>query len=191
MLTVIEECGSVGKHRRVAVKCDCGTIKTVNLDNITKQEGTKSCGCKENKANTKHGKRSHLLYGIWNGIKNRCYNKNRKSYKYYGGKGVVMCDEWLNDFESFFNWCIGNGWEEGYQIDKDIKGNGLIYSPEMCCIVTPKENSNTRSNSQFIEYNGVRATFAQFSELYGIKYHKLYKRINQFKWTPEKALLTP
>lgn len=85
--------------------------------------------------NKTHGLNDHPLYRKWNGFKTRCYNKNNPKYHRYGGRGVIVCNEWVNNFKAFYDWAILNGWEEGLQIDKDIKAHklgkeGLIYSPE-------------------------------------------------------------
>lgn len=84
------------------------------------------------------------LYAVWCGIKSRCYNPNTANYKYYGAKGIVMCDEWKNDFKAFYNWAIDNGWQLGLTIDRhpNQKGN---YEPSNCRIATMKEQSANRS----------------------------------------------
>lgn len=69
----------------------------------------------------KHGLSKHPLHNVWHGIKCRCYGKSSKGYNNYGALGVIMCDEWKNNFKSFYDWAISNGWEKGLQIDKDIK----------------------------------------------------------------------
>jgi len=86
---------------------------------------------------------THPLYQVWAGIKDRCYNTNCKTFNRYGGRGVVICEEWKNNFKKFYDWAINNGWEQGLEIDKDVKAKELgipplLYSPEMCCFVTKK-----------------------------------------------------
>lgn len=127
-------------------KCSCGNEKIIRgLD--LKNGKTKSCGCilKEKReankgskeqpkkhliGNTKHGLHHTRIYKIWQGLKKRCYNKNYRDYKYYGGKGVIVCDEWLNDVKVFYNWAINNGYKENLSIDR-ISSDGN-YSPENC-----------------------------------------------------------
>ena len=75
----------------------------------------------------------------------RCYDKNCKSYKNYGAKGVKMCEEWLNSPDAFINWCENNGYSEDKVLDKDILCDKLninpkIYSPETCMFITKEEN---------------------------------------------------
>lgn len=84
-------------------------------------------------------KRSGRLYGIWNGIKFRCYNPNSGSYKYYGGRGIKMCDEWRNSFDAFALWATENGYKEKLSIDRiDSDGD---YEPSNCQWLTVAENS--------------------------------------------------
>lgn len=85
-----------------------------------------------------HGLRNHILHNIWSGIKTRCHNSKRKGWKDYGGRGIVVCDEWINSFLSFYNFCINNGWKEGLEIDRiNINGN---YEPSNCQFITKAEN---------------------------------------------------
>lgn len=131
--------------------CSCGVEVEKNISEV-KRGKVKSCGICDwgtnqiKKATTKHGIWNTPLYNIWVDIKNRCYKPRHKAYLDYGGRGVTMCEEWYNNPKSFYDWAINNGWEQGLEIDKDIKG-GMIYSPETCSIVTHKINTNyTRSN---------------------------------------------
>ncbi len=187
-LTIIEELGAVNKHRKVKVKCGCGAIKVVNLDNLIKPNGTKSCGCYVSLGNTKHGKANHPLFRIWCGMKNRCYNPKRLCYKYYGAIGVTVCEEWLTSYHVFFQWAISNGWQEGLQLDKDINGDGLLYSPKTCAFVTSKVNCNHRKNNKIIQYNGVDYTIAELADMRGMSYYKLYSRLFILGWDVEKSL---
>ena len=88
------------------------------------------------------------LYTVWVHMKERCYNKNLKRYKDYGGRGITICDEWLNDSEAFMIWAVDNGWRLGLVIDR--KDNESDYSPENCRFVTYAEstiNSRPKTNN--------------------------------------------
>jgi predicted DNA-binding protein (UPF0251 family) len=96
-----------------------------------------------------HGKTKTKLYSVWQQMKQRCYNKNDKGYKNYGGRGVRVCDEWQLDFEAFYNWAIENGYKEGLSIDKDrlsakIGINPPIYSPQTCEWQTKLQQRSTQ-----------------------------------------------
>ncbi len=143
---------------------------------------------------TKHNLSKHPLFNVWVGIIRRCYTPSFNMYKRYGANGVRVCDLWRYNFKEFYDWAISNGWEKGMQIDKDIipKKIGipaLLYSPEMCSIVTPKENSNNKSNNRYMEYKGEIKTLTQWAESIGVKKVTFFQRVN--KYGLEKALLMP
>lgn len=131
--------------------------------------------------------RDHPLYDVWKGMKARCNNPRHKSYSIYGGKGILVCKDWENDFISFYDWSISNGYEIGMQIDKDIKGNGLIYSPETCCWVSQKINNQTKSNVKLTQEiaNEIRSSSKKNTELaiiYGVHSSTIGKIKNNKKW---------
>jgi len=92
------------------------------------------------------------LSSIFSGMKQRCYNPNANGYKYYGGKGVVICDEWLNDKKLFYNWAINNGYEDHLTIDR-IENDGN-YDPDNCRWATWEQQANNKSNTVFYRYRG-------------------------------------
>jgi hypothetical protein len=95
----------------------------------------------------------HPLYAIWNGIRQRCNNPKRKDYHNYGGKGVTICAEWENSFNTFYTWCLNNGWNENLVIDKDIKSRELgihpaRYSPDTISFITNSQNTREAMGRQ-------------------------------------------
>ena len=83
-------------------------------------------------------RKSNPLRSVWNSIKQRCYNPKHKDFKDYGGRDIIMCNEWLNNYEVFKEWCLENGYEKGLQIDR-INNNGN-YCPLNCQFITQAEN---------------------------------------------------
>lgn len=177
------------KRRQAMFKCVCGEKFIAQVYKVKTFE-TQSCGCLHKKAiseaNSRHNLKNHKLYGVWSSMKARCYNGKTAQYENYGGKGVTVCEEWKNDFITFFRWAIQNGWKEGLQLDKDTKGNGLVYSPETCCFVTPKKNSNRRSSSRHITYNGETKTVSEWADHFEISLKGLYQRLSR-GWSVEKC----
>ena len=91
----------------------------------------------------KHGLTKHPLYRKWGEIKTRCYNQNREDYVHYAGRGITVCDEWLNDPVAFIEWSLANGWQKGLYIDRIDNDKG--YSPDNCRFVNNRTNcQNTR-----------------------------------------------
>ena len=155
-----------GHGRRCVARCDCGTVKEYIIDNI-KRGRTVSCGCHRvevSKAkNYIHGE-SHLpLNNRWKGIKQRCYNPRCGCYKYYGARGIRMCDEWRNDYTAFRDWALSNGYKEALQIDRiDNDGN---YEPSNCRWVTPSENMLNRSDNVFLTVGNSTRTLSEWANI--------------------------
>lgn len=198
--TVIKLVPREGKRKdtRWECVCDCGKIGKVNASNLIRGVST-SCGClgMENmkKAVTFHGLTNHPLHGIWSGMLARCNNPNNPRYKYYGGRGVRVCKEWEDDFINFYKWAIENGWQKGLQVDKDKKAKelgieALVYSPERCTLLTPKENARHTRKNRIITCRGMTMTLAEFAELVGEKSDIIHYRIRH-GWTEEEAIFTP
>ncbi len=103
----------------------------------------KSCGClKKNSPAKTHGMSDDLIYHVWERIKRRCNNKNNKDFVDYGGRGIIVCEEWKNNFMSFYNWAIVHGYKRGLYIDRiNVDGN---YCPENCRWVDSFLNAQNR-----------------------------------------------
>jgi hypothetical protein len=134
----------------------------------------------------KHGMAHTKIYRVYCRMKQRCYDQNVKEYKHYGGRGIKVCAEWLDDFMEFYKWATENGYKEGLTIDrKDVNGN---YEPNNCMWVDRKaQNNNTRAN-RYITYNGETHTMAQWAEIKGLKLQTLANRLNIYGWDIERAL---
>lgn len=136
-----------------------------------------------------HGGSGTRLYSIWIGMKRRCKNPNRQNYKHYGENGITVCDEWINNFQAFYDWSMVNGYSEDLTIDRiDVRGN---YSPENCRWATKKDQANNRRSSHVLTYNGKTQTLRQWAEEYGVNYGTFVNRIDRNNWPIEKALTTP
>ena len=134
-----------------------------------------------------NGKRTRLGR-IWNNMKKRCYNERHESYKYYGAKGVIVCDEWLHDFDAFKSWAIAHGYQEDLTIDRiDINGN---YSPDNCRWVSPKGQARNRSSNHLITYNGITLSITEWAERLNMNIKTLTRRLN-FGRSIEQALTIP
>ena len=132
-LVAIEKVCNKGKKVVWKCKCDCGNIVNVLTTNLTCGK-TKSCGCFKFesfiKRSTTHNQRHTKLYEVWKSIKQRCFNPQNRDYKNYGGRGISMSEDWKNNFQSFYNWSMSNGYLKSLSIDR-IDNNGN-YCPENC-----------------------------------------------------------
>ena len=123
-----------GNSVKWACLCDCGNEATVYGYDLQRGRVV-SCGCRK----IKHGDRYTRLYTIWQSMKKRCTNKNHKFYQYYGGKGITVCREWMEDFTIFKSWSLANGYTDDLTIDRIDSSKG--YSPENCQWITAEENT--------------------------------------------------
>lgn len=179
-LTVIERAENDKKgNTRWLCSCSCGGKTTVGVYHLTRGK-IQSCGCikKEMLSNrdNAHHKAGTRLYSIWAGIKERCFNSNHKNYDRYKGRGITMCDEWKDDFMSFYNWAIKNGYKNGLTIER-INNDGN-YSPANCRWATREEQANNTSRNHFIVFNGEKHTIADWAKKFDIDYKRLNNRIN-------------
>lgn len=144
-LTVLEKAGktNTGQQKWKCI-CECGKIVSPTTAHL-RDGHTISCGClglkHATEAKITHGKTGTPLYAVHQGMKNRCNNPKVKGFKYYGAKGVKVCDEW-KDFQTFYDWAMKHGYKEGLTIDRIDPGGD--YCPENCEWVTRSENSRRR-----------------------------------------------
>lgn len=183
-LTVIGDGGVIRMATAVVCKCDCGKEVTCVLYSI-KSGSTKSCGCYNTDRITKHGLRYHPLYKIWQDMKGRCTSPKYENYKDYGGRGIKVCDEWLNDPAAFINWGINNGYKKGLWVER--KNNDGHYTPENSTFDTPKIQSRNRRSNVWVEHNGKKMIISDWAKEIGISEWLLADRLRR-KWPIEKAM---
>lgn len=192
-LTVIREIGR-NKHREVMwlCKCDCGK-EHITTGYSLRSGATKSCGCLRHdtflKTFYKHGLANKRLYSIWAGMKNRCYNDNEPAYKWYGARGIGVCNEWRENPVAFYEWAKCNGYDNHLSIDR-INNNG-DYCPENCRWVDMKVQSNNRRNNHRYTFKNKTLTIREWSNITGLSYNLLRNRLEKNKWSIERALTTP
>ena len=118
----------------------------------------------------------------------RCYNSNNKYWHRYGGRGIKICDEWLNDREAFYKWSLEHGYKKGLEIDR-IDNDG-DYTPDNCRWADRKTNVNNRYNTPMISIRGETKCLTDWCREYGRDRRIVYNRIFYWGWTPEDAVLT-
>lgn len=188
------DCGLNKRGQRlVECKCTCGVVRVVLLASL-KSGKSISCGCyrkeKTSASNMKHGlsQGRNRLYSIWKAMKTRCYNKTIKQYCDYGGRGIEVCSEWLNDFSVFHDWAINNGYEEGLDIDRE--DNDKNYTPDNCRFRTKKQNNRNRRSNNRITFMGETKILIEWCEFYGLHFNTAKHRIN-LGWSIEDTFTKP
>lgn len=169
--------------------CDCGSITTV-IGGGLKRGATKSCGClhkeRVREASTTHGMHTHPAYKAWEDMKRRCNDVNHKSYGNYGGRGIVVCERWLEGFEEFWE-NLGGTWKEGLSLDReDNDGN---YEPSNCKWSTKSEQQCNKRSNKMVETEWGLLPLVKAAKRSGINYQTLMSRLNN-GWSVDKALNT-
>jgi hypothetical protein len=140
----------------------------------------------------KHGLSQTRLYKVWDGMRSRCLNPNQHSHHKYGGRGITLCEEWLNPIV-FIAWAETHGYASGLQIER--RDNNAGYSPDNCYFATRQQQCrNTRTN-RVIELNGRSMTVTEWAEQpavksLGLTRDTIYARL-QRKWIEQEAITTP
>lgn len=166
-------------HKLYKVKCIyCGKEFIMKLSNIQR-----ASVCTHNKI-----KWSLIcMSNVYNKMIKRCFDVNDKDYKYYGAKGIVVCDEWLTNPNSFEDWAINNGYKKGLSIDRidPLKG----YCPENCRWITLEENSRRAGRVNWITINGETLTGRQWAKKLGLANHVINDYIKKYGLDITKRLI--
>ena len=121
--------------------------------------------------------RNDRLYGIWIGMKSRCYRKTHHEFHRYGERGITVCDEWLNSHDCFYDWAISHGYNDSLTIER--KNNNAGYSPENCEWISRSDQARNRSTSFLVEHNSEKVSCADLSRMYGLEKHTILNRLRK------------
>lgn len=174
--------------------CDCGN-RAIIISTSLRTGYTKSCGCyrteKTVARSTIHGcardNNKTPEFKVWVAMKQRCLDPNTKSYPRYGGRGIAVCERWL---DSFVNFLADMGPRPSPQHSIDRKNNAGNYEPDNCVWATRKEQGRNRRTTHIIELDGQRKSMAEWAEIAGMDVRTLWNRIN-LGWTPKRAISEP
>ena len=184
ILTVINKDESFHdcKHTKYICLCECGKTKSIYKHSLVNGR-TKSCGCQQGKGkkgvNATHGMSKTRIYAEWCAMKRRCLPNTRDSKNYYS-RGITVCDEWQNDFMSFYNWSMENGYDDTLSIDRINNDKG--YSPKNCRWISIGKQQSNKTNTIRINYEGEEYSLHSLCVHLGLPYksiHKRYKKMVQ------------
>jgi hypothetical protein len=168
-------------------QCECGNITTVASNNLMKNH-TRSCGCLNAEVRITHGMSDSAEYLVWYSMIKRCTNADDQAYHNYGGRGITVCDRWLNNFEAFYE-DMGARPSPDHTLDR--KENDGNYEKNNCRWATHIEQNNNKRNNVFYEYGQEQLTLSEISRRTGISYTTLYKRINRDGLSISQAITKP
>lgn len=198
-----------GKHAEWKCVCNCGR-EIVLTSHQLRVQGINNCGClREYKKNCrllarhnirkkhdrphkkyvphiKHGMSRTRQYGIWQNMIARCSNEKIPTYIYYGGRGIVVCDNWLK-FEGFWK-DMKDGYADSLTLDRI--NNAGNYEPSNCRWATKREQQNNTRYNVLLTYNGKTQTMSQWARTLGVTRKLLEGRIC-LGWDTNKAFETP
>lgn len=178
------------KRRQYRCRCQCGTEKVLDAANLTGKKGSKSCGCyrKERLVTHGHSKKGEVskTYWAWQHMISRCFRPKDKEYENYGGRGITVCETWVDSFQTFLN-DMGEK-PEGLSLERlEVNGN---YCKSNCKWATASEQARNRRNSKWYTHNGETKHVNDWAKEYGLSPVTLQTRVNR-GWSLTAALTTP
>lgn len=190
-------------HRRISsgrqvpyfkCQCDCGGVKVI-LGYSLSCGKTNSCGCvmKEEtiKRSTKHGyaNRNNLSpeYKSWAAAKGRCTSESNNGFQNYGGRGIKMCQEWIDDFQAF----LSDMGTRPPRTSLDRIDNNKGYSPDNCRWATRKEQNNNQRSNIILTHEGRSQGLSKWADELGIPRKVIYDRLFRYQWSVQRALTNP
>lgn len=187
-LTVLKFLGTGSDQlSRFSCRCECGK-ETIVTGKSLRSGNTRSCGCVRGESTRTHGATSGLkptrTYRSWQDMKKRCYNPKHEKYSRYGGRGIIVCERWIDSFENF----LADMGERplGMTIDRWPNKDGN-YEPGNCRWSTQKTQTNNRSTNVHITVNGITKTLAQWADSTGIKLGTIWYRLHK-GWKPDDII---
>lgn len=160
-------------------KCDCGNTTEVIGSRLVSGKTHMCNQClkiQRKKVGSNIGNRKRL-HDVFRRMRNRCYNPNCDVYKHYGERGIKICDDWLNDFDSFYDWAVRNGYEYGLSIERiDVNGN---YCPKNCIWIPLKEQAHNRRDTVYVCFRNQKISLAKICNDLDIDYYKIASYINR------------
>src|ERR1700732_1414857 len=160
-----DHCTPNGKYKKWNCVCDCGNLMIVFSSNLRQKNGTTKCKSCHYKSTRKHSLSGTFLYSIWEAMKQRCNNPNHKLYHLYGGRGISVCKEWIDDFSKFSEY-MGKRPSTKHSVER-INNDGN-YEPGNVKWATAIEQQSNRRNNRLVTLNGKTLTLAQWSRELGI-----------------------
>lgn len=191
-LTVVGKSKNTWKNGFLLWECACACGNTVHTSgSMLRNRNTRSCkSCALNERKPyKHKVVHKRIYTAWQSMVARCHNPRKSGYELYGKRGIVVCKEWKNSFDNFYDWAMENGYEDHLSIDRiDVDGN---YEPSNCRWVTTKEQNNNKRNTVYITHNGETKPLSEWAEELSIRASTIHTRYSNGIRSSDELLKIP
>lgn len=188
-LTIVERIG----NDRALCLCSCGNQTVKRLTNVL-YGFTRSCGCLQRELRMAggprktHGMTNRPVYRVWCTMKARCYNPKTESYPRYGGRGITVCDRWLESFENFYS---DMGPRPSAKHTLERKNNDGNYCPENCEWIVAEKQASNRRNNHLVTFRGRTLPISHWNSELGFPTGTISQRMQKLGWSAEKAMTTP
>lgn len=192
-LTILSTHKQGTKRYLAKCQCNCGSNPFfVRIDALRKQgtpghPRTRSCGCLSVETATSHGATYHPVFNAWHHMMQRCYNPKRANYKYYGARGITVCEQW-HDVRSFIT-DMAKGYIKGLQLERI--DNNKNYEPSNCRWATRLEQMQNTRHNHLITYEGKTLCLSEWARIHNLQPLTLLSRIKSGKLNLEQCLTTP
>ena len=182
--------GAQRGHRNWRCICDCGGERMTTTGRLT-SGWPACCGCRYTRKlhghTSVHGK-DHPLYVVWRKMRERCYNPRHDKFRFYGARGITVCDQWRHDFAAFLA-DVGDRPTPEHSLDRIDGSKG--YEPGNCRWATQTEQTRNTRRTHFVEFQGRTMSLAEAVEISGLPYRTVNARIKRLGWSTERALSVP
>ncbi|GEM_PF-945895 len=171
--------------------CDCGGEAIVSAQNLRRSSGKNSCGCRKleefKERSVTHGMSRSSEYNSWQSMRARCYNSSNPAYRHYGGRGITVCDRWMDSFENFFS-DMGRKPSAKHSIERvDVDGN---YEPGNCKWATDLEQGQNHQTHHLVTTDGGQVILSEAIRAAGLPAKAVSNRLSR-GWPVDRALKTP
>ena len=174
LLTVVADASAGHRYQMARCQCDCGNFTVIRKNRLFERTGKQlGCGCLRGR-HIKHSDSNSKLYRVWDSMVRRCHNSNHRAFASYGGRGILVCEEW-RDYRNFKAWADTSGYAQGLTIDRINNNNG--YDLENCRWATRKQQANNRRCCVYVEHDGQRLTLTEWSETLGVSRKTVRKHL--------------
>jgi hypothetical protein len=185
-LTAISPAPNMGPTKAWFFRCDCGSIKSIRVTNFY-SKNCKSCGCMQGRFGSRGGNYGTPEYKAWLGMRGRCLYEPGRSYPRYGGRGITICDRWLQSADNFIE-DMGRRPSKNHSLDRI--NNNLGYEPSNCRWATRIEQANNKSNNRILTVLGVSKSVAEWSREMSVSTVTIFSRL-KWGWSDEDAVMKP